>query len=83
VSWPWIAVLAAALVVLIGAEWPRVSGLLGADARRLRERKRRKASLRVIRSAPDEGPEPDPDDFAESVRRDLDALPTIEERDRT
>jgi hypothetical protein len=82
VSWPWIAVLAAALVVVIGAEWPRLSGLLGADARRSRERSRRKASLRVIRSAPGEtGAESD--DFAESVRRDLDALPTIEERDRT
>jgi hypothetical protein len=81
VSWPWIAVLAAALVVVVGAEWPRVSGLLGADARRSRERKRRKATLRVIRSDADE-PE-DTDDFAESVRRDLDALPTIEERDRT
>jgi hypothetical protein len=82
VSWPWIAVLAAALVVVIGAEWPRISGLLGSDARRSRERRRRKASLRVIRTAPGEG-ETETDDFAESVRRDLDALPTIEERDRT
>jgi hypothetical protein len=30
--------------------------------------------LRVVR---------DEDDFAESVQRDLDSLPTIEERDRT
>jgi hypothetical protein len=81
VSWPWIAVLAAALVVVIGAEWSRLSSLLGADARRTRERRRRKASLRVIRSDADEPGETD--DFAESVRRDLDALPTIEERDRT
>jgi hypothetical protein len=84
VSWPWIAVLAAALVVVIGAEWPRISSLVGADARRLRERKRRKASFRVVRSAPDDSdPGPERDDFEESVRRDLDALPTIEERDRT
>ncbi len=73
--------LAAALAVLIGAEWPRVASLLGADARRSRERKRRKATLRVIRS--DAAEPEEPDDFAESVRRDLDALPTIEERDRT
>jgi hypothetical protein len=75
VSWPWIAVLAAALVVVIGAEWPRLSGVLGADARRRRDRRRRKANLRVVPK--------DTDDFAESVQRDLDSLPTIEERDRT
>lgn len=80
-SWPWIALLVAALGLVIGAEWSRVSSLLGADARRSRERKRRKATLRVIRSDADEPGETD--DFAESVRRDLDALPTIEERDRT
>jgi len=82
VSWPWIAVLAAALVVVIGAEWPRVAGLVGADARRLRERKRRKARLTIVR-ADDPEQAPERDDFEESVRRDLDALPTIEERDRT
>jgi hypothetical protein len=75
VSWPWIAVLAAALVVVIGAEWPRLSRLLGSDARRRRDRERRKANLRVVRT--------DEDEFAESVQRDLDSLPTIEERDRT
>jgi hypothetical protein len=74
VSWPWIAVLAAALIVVIGAEWPRLEGLVGSDARRRRDRQRRKATLRVVR---------DEDDFAESVQRDLDSLPTIEERDRT
>ena len=58
--------LAAALVVVIGAEWPRLSGLLGPEARRRRDRQRRNE-----------------DDFAESVQRDLDSLPTIEERDRT
>ena len=67
--------LAAALVVVIGAEWPRLSGLMGSEARARRDRQRRKASLRVISS--------DDDDFAESVQRDLDSLPTIEERDRT
>lgn len=71
--------LAAALVVVIGAEWPRLQALLGSDARRRRERTRRKATLRVISSEAD----PETDDFAASVRRDLDSLPTIEERDRT
>ena len=50
--------------------WQRVGGLLGADARRPRERRRRKANLKLIRSEEEE--------FAESVQRDLDRLPTFE-----
>lgn len=74
-SWPWIVLLALAVAVVLGAEWPRVAGLAGADARRARERKRRKANLTLIRSEEEE--------FAASVQRDLAELPTIEERDRT
>ena len=70
-SWPWIVLLALGVFVVVAAEWPRVSGVVGADARRRRDRERRKAKLRVVRT--------DDEDFAESVRRDLDALPTIEE----
>lgn len=70
-SWPWIVLLALGVILVAAAEWPRVSGLVGADARRRRERERRKAKLRVVRT--------DDEDFAESVRRDLDSLPTIEE----
>ena len=73
-SWPWIVLLVLAVAVVIGAEWSRVSTLVGADARRQRERKRRKASFKVIRSEEEE--------FAESVQRDLAELPTIEEKDR-
>jgi hypothetical protein len=71
VSWPWIVLLALGVLVVAAAEWPRVSGVLGADARRRRVRERRKAKLRVVRT--------DDDDFVESVRRDLDSLPTTEE----
>ena len=74
-SWPWLVLLVLALAVVIGAEWSRVGTLVGADARRQRERSRRKASFKVIRSAEEE--------FAASVERDLADLPTIEERDRT
>jgi len=73
VSWPWIVLLGVAAVVVVAAEWPRVSAFVGADARRSRERQRRKAKLHVVRSEDDE--------FAASVRRDLDRLPTIEERE--
>ncbi len=66
--------LALAVAVVIGAEWRRVSTLIGADARRQRDRKKRKASLKLIRSEEEE--------FAASVERDLAELPTIEEKDR-
>ena len=73
-SWLYIALLALAVAVVVGAEWPRLGSRVGADARRRRERARRKASLRVIPT--------DADDFAASVERDLAQLPTIEETDR-
>jgi hypothetical protein len=76
VSWPWVVLLALAIVVVGAAEWSRLQGIAGRDARRQRERARRKAKLRVVEPHLDEREE-----FAESVRRDLDSLPTIEERE--
>ena len=73
-SWPWIVLLVLAAAVVIAAEWSRLGKVVGADARRQRERSRRKASFKVIRSEEEE--------FAESVQRDLAELPTIEEKDR-
>ena len=73
-GWPWLVLLVLAAGVVIGAEWSRVSTLVGTDARRQRERSKRKASFKVIRSEEEE--------FAASVERDLADLPTIEERDR-
>ena len=69
-----LLVLAAALVVAV--ERPRLERRFGATARKARDRERRKQQLRVI--TPDE----DSDEFIRSVQADLDALPTIEERDR-
>jgi hypothetical protein len=78
VSWLYIALLALAVAAVVGAEWPRLVERLGsrADARRVRDRQRRKAALRVI------SPDDDVEDFAASVERDLANLPTIEETDR-
>jgi hypothetical protein len=75
VSWPWIALLVAAVVVVGAAEWTRLSRAVdaGAGARQKRQRAKRKANLRVITN------DPDSDEFAQSVQRDLDALPTIDE----
>ncbi len=70
-SWPWIVLLALAAVVVIGAEWQRLGRFAGADARKARDRSKRKANLKLIRSEEEE--------FAASVQRDLADLPTIEE----
>jgi hypothetical protein len=68
-------VLLACVVVLVGAaEWPRLSGRLGAERRTEKRRARRKQRFEVIDG---EGG----DDFAASVERDLANLPVIEERD--
>jgi hypothetical protein len=75
VSVVWIALLAGAVAVLAAAEWPRLNRRIGMEARRGRERERRKANLKVIRS--DESLE----EFAASVERDLSRLPTIDERE--
>lgn len=73
-SWLYIALLALAVAVFAGAEWPRLQPRLGMEARRRRQRAKRKSTLRVV--------ETDADDFAASVERDLARLPTIEETDR-
>jgi hypothetical protein len=75
VSVVWIALLGFAVAILVVAEWPRLDRWVGFDARRGRERARRKANLKVIRS------EESLEEFAASVERDLSQIPTIEERD--
>jgi hypothetical protein len=73
VSWLSIALLAAAVAVLVAAEWPRLEDRFGGEARRQRDRRRRKQNLRLLHS--------DSEEFAASVERDLSQLPTIDERD--
>jgi hypothetical protein len=69
-----IVLLFGALVVLVGAEWPRLGPRLGIEARAGRARARRKRKLRVVGGERDE-------DFVASVQRDLEDLPVVEERD--
>ena len=75
-SWPWLVLLVFAAALVVAVERPRLERRFGASARKDRDRQRRKRQLRVV--APDE----ESDEFIRSVQRDLDALPTIEERDR-
>jgi hypothetical protein len=76
VSWVFVGLLAGAVLVLVGAEWPRLSDRLGLDerlqARERRARVERKSKLHVVRDESEE--------FEASVRRDLDRLPTIEKK---
>jgi hypothetical protein len=67
-----VALLALAVAVLVGAEWPRLEARFGGHSRRKRERERRKAEWTVLTN--------DSDEFAASVERDLAGLPTIDER---
>ena len=73
-SWLSVTLLLCAVVAVIGAEWPRLTERLGIEARRKRERAKRKSQLKLLRS--------DTDDFAASVERDLEQLPTLEDFDR-
>jgi hypothetical protein len=76
VGWIYALLLAGAVAVLAAAEWPRLTARLGLAGRRFPgAAKRRKAShLRLVKTESEE--------FAASVERDLNRLPTIEERDR-
>jgi hypothetical protein len=76
VSWPWLVLLVAAATLVVAVETPRLVDRFGADARRGRARARRKKKLHVVT------PEDESDEFVRSVQRDLEALPTIEEKDR-
>jgi hypothetical protein len=80
VSWLSIALLVCAVLAVIGAEWPRIARNFGFEARRRRDRARRKSKLTLLQTEGDELDESD--EFAASVQRDLQQLPTIDERDR-
>ena len=74
-SWLYIALLAAAVVLVTGAEWPRLDERFGGDSRRQRDRAKRKAKAHLHVVGDDEA-----DEFAASVERDLANLPTIDDR---
>jgi hypothetical protein len=75
-SWPWLVLLVLAALLAIAVEKPRLERLFGSAGRRDRDRQRRKKQLKVVT------PDDESEAFIRSVQSDLDALPTIEERDR-
>ncbi len=74
-GWIAIGLLVAAVLVVVAAEWPRVSERIGADAWARRSRRRRKEKLTLIRGDEAE------DDFVKSVERDLADLPVLDEHE--
>jgi hypothetical protein len=80
VSWLSVALLACAVLAVIGAEWPRLKERLGLEGRRKRQRARRKSQWKLVRGG--EAQDLDAEDFAASVERDLEQLPTLDESDR-
>ena len=78
-SWPWLVLLVLAAVLAVAVEKPRLDRRFGVAARRDRDRQKRKKQLRVV---PSDAPDEESEEFIRSVQRDLDSLPTIEERDR-
>ncbi|MHB8059897.1 MAG: hypothetical protein ACYDHO_03585 [Gaiellaceae bacterium] len=88
-SWLVFGLFATAVAVLVAAEWPRLLGrLLGSSflvrySARKRRRRLERAHLTLV---PGEDEDSDPLDedreaFAASVARDLERLPTIDDRD--
>jgi len=77
VGWIAIALLVATVLLVIGAEWPRLSERFGAPAWSRRSRRRRKERLTLIQG----DDRPADDDFVKSVERDLADLPVIEEHE--
>jgi len=77
VSWLYIALLAAAVVLVAGAEWPRLEERFGGESRRRRDRARRRAKSPIHLVRDDD--ESEADEFAASVERDLANLPTIDD----
>ena len=67
-----LVMLAAAVVLLAAAEWPRLSRRLGLQERK---RARRRSHLSVVDTVDD-----DSDEFARAVERDLANLPTFDPR---
>jgi hypothetical protein len=79
VNWLPLALLAAAIVILVAAEWPRLARRAPTRDRR-RRRRRKQPELRLVVDDRDEV-EDDREAFVASVARDLERLPTIEDRD--
>ena len=69
-----IVLLAAAVLLLAAAEWPRLARRVRPEGRLPRRRAARPRHLRVVE------PDTDPEEFQRAVERDLANLPTYDPR---
>lgn len=86
-TWLVFGLFATAVAVLVAAEWPRLFGRLSGTplahwfTARKRRRRRERAKLVLVQSDESDDISDDREAFAESVARDLERLPTIDDRD--
>ena len=73
-----ITLVACAVALVVGAEWPRLGARWERERPARRRRERRKRELTLVEGAGEVG---DRDDFERSVARDLDNLPVLDESD--
>jgi hypothetical protein len=84
-QWLVLGLLAAAVAVLVAAEWPRLavhlaSGRDGSSVARKPGRRRRRSHLALVEDENmDEISDNEREAFTESVVRDLERLPTIDD----
>ena len=76
-----IVLVACAVALVVGAEWPRVGGRWERERPARRRRERRKRGLTLVEGAGEHAEGGDRDDFERSVARDLDSLPVLDESD--
>lgn len=86
-TWLVFGLLATAIAVLVAAEWPRLlerlsrAPFVGRYSARKRRRRRERARLVLVENDESDELAEDREAFAESVVRDLERLPTIDDRD--
>jgi hypothetical protein len=73
-----LVLMACAVVLVVGAEWPRLAGRIERDRPVRRKRRRRKADLSLVEGATGTG---DRDELVRSVAHDLENLPVLGEPD--
>jgi hypothetical protein len=83
VRWIVLGLLVASLAVLVAAEWPRLLSRVGLDRHspRVSRKARRRSHLVLVETEELSDFDEEREAFAESVVRDLERLPTIDDRD--
>jgi hypothetical protein len=71
-----IVLVACAVALVVGAEWPRLGGRFQRERPERRRRRRGRGDLTLVEGEGEGGPG-DRDDFERSVARDLENLPVL------